>query len=151
MLLTCSYPHIFFIHFFICHGQLLILYEWRILDQLYLLGLHITYYEKMKFQTLVSVTSLIFWLEFPLPPPLSSTTLLSLSLSLSHTYTHTTSLSLPRSTNIPKNVHSAPHSSTLVVVDLGFTTLLKSQVISVAYYSEREKFDKFFSGALISA
>ena len=34
---------------------------------------------------------------------------------------------------------------------LGFTTLLKSQVISVAFYSEREKSDKFCSEALISA
>ena len=38
----------------------------------------------------------------------------------------------------------------IVVVDLGFTTLLTSQVISVAFYSEREKFDKFSSEALIS-
>ena len=39
----------------------------------------------------------------------------------------------------------------LVVVDLGLTTLLTSQVISIAFYSEREKSDKFFSEALISA
>ena len=39
----------------------------------------------------------------------------------------------------------------VVVVDLGFTTLLTSQVISVAFYSEREKSDKFCSEALISA
>ena len=38
-----------------------------------------------------------------------------------------------------------------VVVDLDFTTLLTFQVISVAFYSEREKVDKFCSGALISA
>ena len=38
-----------------------------------------------------------------------------------------------------------------VVVDLGFTTLLTSQVISVAFYSEREKSDKFCSEAVISA
>ena len=38
----------------------------------------------------------------------------------------------------------------VVVVDLGFTTLLTSQIISVAFYSEREKSNKFFSGALIS-
>ena len=31
----------------------------------------------------------------------------------------------------------------VAVVDLGFTTLLTSQVIGVAFYSEREKFDKF--------
>ena len=37
------------------------------------------------------------------------------------------------------------------VVDLGLTTLLTSQVISVAFYSEREKSDKFWSEALISA
>ena len=39
----------------------------------------------------------------------------------------------------------------VVVVDLGFTTLLTSQVISVAFYREREKSDKFCSEALISA
>ena len=39
----------------------------------------------------------------------------------------------------------------VVVVVLGFTTLLTSQVISVAFYSEREKSDKFCSEALISA
>ena len=33
----------------------------------------------------------------------------------------------------------------------GFTTLLTSRVISVAFYSEREKSDKFCSEALISA
>ena len=37
------------------------------------------------------------------------------------------------------------------VVELGFTTLLTSQVISVAFYSEREKLDKFNTDALISA
>ena len=39
----------------------------------------------------------------------------------------------------------------VVAVDLGFTTLLTSQVISVAFYSEREKSHKFCSEALISA
>ena len=39
----------------------------------------------------------------------------------------------------------------VAVVDMGFTTLITSQVISVAFYSEREKFDKFFSEAPISA
>ena len=39
----------------------------------------------------------------------------------------------------------------VVVVDWGFTTLLTSQVISVAFYSEHEKPDKFCSEALISA
>ena len=39
----------------------------------------------------------------------------------------------------------------IVVVDLAFTTLFISQVISVAFYSEREKSDKFCSEALISA
>ena len=34
---------------------------------------------------------------------------------------------------------------------LGFTTLLTSQVISVAFYSEHEKSDKFCSEALILA
>ena len=38
----------------------------------------------------------------------------------------------------------------VVVVVLGFTTLLISQVISVAFYSEREKSEKFCSKALIS-
>ena len=38
-----------------------------------------------------------------------------------------------------------------VVVVLGFTTLLTSQVISVAFYSERQKSEKFCSEALISA
>ena len=35
----------------------------------------------------------------------------------------------------------------IVVVDLGFTMLLISQVISVAFYSEREKSNKFCSEA----
>ena len=39
----------------------------------------------------------------------------------------------------------------VVVDDLGLTTLLTSQVISVAFYTEREKTDKFCSEALISA
>ena len=39
----------------------------------------------------------------------------------------------------------------VVVADLGFTTLLPSQVISVAFYSERGKSDKFCSEALISS
>ena len=39
----------------------------------------------------------------------------------------------------------------LVVIDLGLTTLITSQVIGVAFYSEREKSDKFCSEALISA
>ena len=38
-----------------------------------------------------------------------------------------------------------------VVVVLGFMTLLTSQVISVAFYSEREKSYKFCSEVLISA
>ena len=38
-----------------------------------------------------------------------------------------------------------------VVVDLGFMTLLTSQVISVAFCSEHENSDKFYSEALISA
>ena len=38
----------------------------------------------------------------------------------------------------------------LVVVDWGFTTLLTSQVISVAFYIQREKSNKFYSEALIS-
>ena len=39
----------------------------------------------------------------------------------------------------------------VVVADLGFMTLLSSHVISVTFYSEREKSDKFCSEALISA
>ena len=39
----------------------------------------------------------------------------------------------------------------LLVVDLGFMTLLTSQVTSVAFYIEREKFEQFCSEALISA
>ena len=38
-----------------------------------------------------------------------------------------------------------------VIVDLGFKTLLTSQVISIAFYSEREKSDKFCSEAVIPA
>ena len=46
-----------------------------------------------------------------------------------------------------------PMVTVVVVVNLvlGFMTLLTSQVISVTFYSEREKFDKFCSEALISA
>ena len=39
----------------------------------------------------------------------------------------------------------------VIVVVSGFTTLLTPQVISVAFYSEREKCQKFCSEALISA
>ena len=38
----------------------------------------------------------------------------------------------------------------VAAVVLGFTTLLTSQVISVAFYSEREKSDRFCSEAVIS-
>ena len=38
----------------------------------------------------------------------------------------------------------------VVAVDLSFTTLLTFQVISVAFYIEREKSDKFSTEALIS-
>ena len=38
-----------------------------------------------------------------------------------------------------------------VVVDWGFTTHLTSQAICVAFYSEREKSDKFCSEAVISS
>ena len=41
--------------------------------------------------------------------------------------------------------------STVVVIGLDFTTLLTSQVISVAFYSDREKSDRFCSEALVSA
>ena len=39
----------------------------------------------------------------------------------------------------------------VVVVVLDFTMHLTSQVISIAFYSEREKSDKFCSEALIAA
>ena len=39
----------------------------------------------------------------------------------------------------------------VVVVVLDFTALLTSQVVSVAFHSEREKSDKFCLEALISA
>ena len=39
----------------------------------------------------------------------------------------------------------------VVVVDWGFTTLSTSQIISVAFCSELENSDKFYSEALISA
>ena len=41
--------------------------------------------------------------------------------------------------------------SQLALVDLSFTTLLTSQINSVAFYSEREKSDKFISESTISA
>ena len=43
------------------------------------------------------------------------------------------------------------HTNVVIVIALGFTTLLTSQVISVAFYSEREKSGKSCSRALISA
>ena len=43
------------------------------------------------------------------------------------------------------------HNQQKLLVDLGFTTRLTSQVISVAFYSEHEKSDKFCSEALILA
>ena len=46
--------------------------------------------------------------------------------------------------------YSRDRTRDILVVDWGFTTLLTSQVISVAFYSEREKSDKFCSEALIS-
>ena len=39
----------------------------------------------------------------------------------------------------------------MFLLQLGFTTFLTSQVISVAFYIEREKSDKYCSEALISA
>ena len=39
----------------------------------------------------------------------------------------------------------------IVLVDLGFTTLVTSQLISAAFYREREKSEKFCSEARISA
>ena len=49
------------------------------------------------------------------------------------------------------NVINCEHSIIVIVVDLAFTMLLTSQVISIAFYSEREKSDKFCSEAPISA
>ena len=46
--------------------------------------------------------------------------------------------------------HTPFTHSFILVVDLGFTTLLTSQATSVAFYSEREKSKKFCSEALIS-
>ena len=42
-------------------------------------------------------------------------------------------------------------AAVVVVVDLSFTMLLTSQVISITFYSERKKSDKFCSEALILA
>ena len=42
-----------------------------------------------------------------------------------------------------------PHQRSVVVVNLGFPTLLTSQVISLAFYTEREKSGKFCSEAVI--
>ena len=42
-----------------------------------------------------------------------------------------------------------PHQRSVEVVNLGFTMLLTSQVISLAFYSEREKSGEFCSEALI--
>ena len=49
------------------------------------------------------------------------------------------------------NVFVGLRMNIFVLVDLGFTTLSTSQDISVSFYSEREKTDKFSSEALISA
>ena len=49
------------------------------------------------------------------------------------------------------HTHTHTHTQRDNVVDLSFTTLLTSQVIIVAFCSERGKSDKFCSGALISA
>ena len=48
-------------------------------------------------------------------------------------------------------ISSIKHLNEVLEVVLGFTTLLTSQVISVAFYSECEKSDKFCSETLISA
>ena len=48
-------------------------------------------------------------------------------------------------------VCGSSYCTALRVVDFGFTILLTSQVISVAFYSEREKSVKFCSEALVSA
>ena len=54
--------------------------------------------------------------------------------------------------NVPRaNISTLIIIIAAVVVDSGFMTLLTSQVISVAFYNEREKSDKFCSEALISA
>ena len=49
-------------------------------------------------------------------------------------------------------IHESPGLKyAVVLVVLGFTTFVTSQVICVAFYSEREKSDEFCSEALISA
>ena len=53
--------------------------------------------------------------------------------------------------NLWHNRSEEPRPTKAVVVDLGFTTLLTSQVISMTFYSEREKSDKFCSEVLVSA
>ena len=50
-----------------------------------------------------------------------------------------------------KEIPVLNNSQVVVVVVLGFKMLLTSQVISVTFYSEHEKTDKFCSEALISA
>ena len=47
------------------------------------------------------------------------------------------------------NTHIGNFFRVVVLAVLGFTTLLTSQVISVAFYRERQKSDKFCSEALI--
>ena len=54
------------------------------------------------------------------------------------------------SSSLPVNLSPARYAR-YCCCSLGFTMLLTSQVISVAFYSEREKSDKFRSEALISA
>ena len=64
-------------------------------------------------------------------------------------------LNFPSTYYWASNNHCAPLTVEVlwwgVAVDLGFTTLLTSLVISDALYSEREKSEKFCSEALISA
>ena len=43
------------------------------------------------------------------------------------------------------------NSDQRLVVVLGFMTFLTAEVISVTFYSEHEKYNKFFTEALISA
>ena len=59
-------------------------------------------------------------------------------------------------TNLEEKIHNGRHyflssSFDRLVLDLGFTMLLTSQVISIAFYSEHEKSYKFYSEALILA
>ena len=63
----------------------------------------------------------------------------------------TTSTTTVKAYNLHLGNFSKFRSYGIVVVNLGFMTLVTSQVISIAFYSEREKSNKVSSEALISA